>query len=314
MNRRMFLKAAAVGVATVFMAKANLVLARDDDYEDDFFAPFDRSPPLSPDYFVHSTLASNSKKEVGLRLVCLFDASGSIDSVEYDYQLRAMAKAIASEDFRNAVFYIGGPQSIAISVADFSDSASLQIPWVDIRKGDDYKFTKLADEIMEIDRRTWSGTDHVVALNQAMACLDSCPWEGKKNVIDILTDGEHYGWQDLDEARTKATKEYEATINALITLDEYNLDKWAQENLVTRPGFFKKDGTPLDPGFVKVVATQQSSQSPGALVEYHEAMELAFRRKLILEVAGLDLEDLREIVASETKNPIMPSMGVKPRP
>jgi len=311
MNRRMFLKSAAAGVATIFAAKAGIspALAEDFKYYDDV-------PPLKPEYFIHDTLASNSTDDVGLRLVCTFDTSGSIDAVEFEYQLQAMANAIASEDFRNAVFYTGGPQSIAICVAEFSDLASLRVPWIDIRKGDEDKFAFLADEITMIDRQRAGGTDHASALKQSMACLKNCPWEGKRNVIDIITDGRNYSWDSLEDARTKASTEYEATINALITLDkgESDLDKWAQEELVTKPGFFKKDGTILDPGFVKVVATQQSSQSEGALVEYHEAMELAFRRKLILEVAGIELEQLRETVEAYQKKPFVPSMGISPRP
>ena len=129
-----------------------------------------------------------------------------------------------------------------------------------------------------------------------MRYLENCPWKGGRNIVDMITDGKSSPLSLKGPIEALATK-HEATVNALITLDDDapNLDKFAAKHLVTPSGFVKSNGKPLDPGFVKIVATQLSTKSPGAMVEYHKAMELAFRRKLILEVAGLELEELRGI-------------------
>lgn len=291
MNRRTFLKSIAGSAAAVFAAQSGIALA---EPPHQIFNPQIVTSPI------HPTLASNSTDAVGLRLVCIYDVSGSIDETEHKFQLDAMANALETKDFQDAIFYRGGPQSIAISFVDFGDDAAMRIPWVDIRKGDGYKLPLLANEVRQLRRREDGGTNHVGALKQAIKNFDVCPWKAERTIIDVLTDGEHNaGAWDLTGTRETLTKQYEATINALITIDEDDLEDWTKEKLVTPPGHIKRDGRVLDAGFVKVVGTQQSSKNPGALIEYHQAVEMAFRRKLILEVAGIELEELHKVVAAE---------------
>ena len=286
MDRRSFLKGAAGSLGAIFLARSGL------SFGQEIAAP-------APGGFMHPTLASNSPEKVGARLVCLYDISGSIDNTEHDIQIEVMADAIGSEDFRNAIFYTGGPQSLAICVADFGTTSEMRIGWMDIRKGDDDKLKLLAHEIRQLKRRETGSTHHAPALELAITALDNCPWAGKRTIVDILTDGENNEGGDSAArmllARETLAKKHEATVNALITLDgDPNLEQWTRENLITESKYIKADGSFLDPGFVKIVATQQTDK--GALVKYQDAMKIAFRRKLILEVAELELEDLHSIV------------------
>lgn len=289
MDRRSFLKGAAGGLGALFALKSGLAFAQE-------------SGIALPTGFIHPTLASNSSEKVGVRLVCLYDVSGSVDNTEHDVQIEVMAEAIGSDDFRNAIFYTGGPQSIAICFADFGTTAAMRIPWMDIRKGEDDKLKLLAHEVRKLNRREVGLTHHATALEYAVTALDNCPWAGKRTIVDSITDGENNEGFSSEErmviARETLAKKHEATINALITLDQDpGLEDWARKNLITESKYTKADGTYLDPGFVKIVATQQTDQ--GALVKYRDAMKMAFRRKLILEVAQLELEDLHKIVKAE---------------
>ncbi|MGZ9096854.1 MAG: DUF1194 domain-containing protein [Micavibrio sp.] len=289
MDRRTFLKGAAGGLGTLFALKSGLAFAQE-------------TSGSTPTGFIHPTLASNSSEKVGARLVCLYDISGSVDNTEHDVQIEVMAEAIGSDDFRNAIFYTGGPQSIALCVADFGTTAAMRVPWVDIRKGDDDKLKLIAHEIRKLARRETGSTHHATALEYSITALDNCPWAGKRTIVDFLTDGENNEGFGSEErmllARETLAKKHEATINALITLDQDpGLEDWARKNLITESRYIKADGTYLDPGFVKIVATQQTDQ--GAIVKYRDAMKMAFRRKLILEVAQLELEDLHTIVKAE---------------
>ena len=293
MDRRLFLKGAAGGLGALFLAKSGLLLAQDNG---------GGAAAAGPGKFMHPTLASNSSEKVGVRLLCLYDVSGSIDSTEHDVQLEVMADAIESEDFRNALFYTGGPQSLAICVADFGSFTDMRIGWMDVRKGEDDKLKLLAHEIRQLKRREIGATNHATALEFAVTAYDNCPWAGKRSIVDILTDGENNEGGNsaarMILARETLAKKHEATINALITLDsDPNLEQWARENLATESKYTKADGSFLDPGFVKIVATQQVDH--GAIVKYQDAMKMAFRRKLILEVAQLELEDLHSIVKAE---------------
>lgn len=299
-DRRKFLKTLALGsLAAVFGASAAMGQGHPgmgyyDPAAAEEAARFAQVSETLPTAFVHPTLASNSTDDVAVRLICYFDISGSIDNQEHQFQLEAMARAIESEDFKRAVFANGGPGSIAISVADFDDSAELRIPWLDIRdpEADDYKFAALANEIRGLQRRASGMTSQSRALVHSMTLFDNSPWGANKSIVDILTDGTiNTAHNLLPEARDRLTREYEATINVLVTetTNDSNTRQWAEENLRTLPGHVRRDGTMLEPGFVKVVATQRTNS--GGLSEYNRAMEAAFKRKLILEVAGIDIGD-----------------------
>lgn len=294
MSRRRFLTVAAGGIAAVKLGMFNF---------DPAYAQ--TSADYDPAIFRHPTLASNSTDRVGMRLVCLFDISGSIDTTEYEVQRAAMRDAIASEDFRNAIFFRGGPQSIAVCVADFGSTTALRIPWLDIRAGDDTKLQALASEINGLQRRESGSTHQSRALDYSGACLANCPWEARRSVVDMITDGkenEFYGAAGearIIEVRNNLARQHQATVNALVTVDpsssDGDLEDWARRILVTPPTFFRPDGSLIEPGFVKVVAFEKSEENQKSIIEYHKAMELAFRRKLILEVANLELEELQGI-------------------
>lgn len=287
MNRRGLLRALSGAVFLPFAGKPSAEEA----------AP----PPAA--IFRHPSLASTSGDPVGMRLVCVFDVSGSVNTAEHDIQLQAMAEAIGSEDFANAIFFPGGPQSIAISVIDFGSNAELRIPWVDVRKGQVQKLQKLAAEVRGLTRRESGSTNQLGALQLSMLSLSKCPWESHRNVVDVITDDSGDGSEELiREAVHQLAVNHDATVNALMTIDpaypHKNLEKWAADNLATKPVYFRRDGSFLDPGFVKVVAYEQTKDSVSSIVEYHDAMKLAFRRKVVLEVANMELEDLRRHMAS----------------
>lgn len=249
--------------------------------------------------YIHTKLASNSPEKVAVRLVCLFDTSNSIDESEYEFQLEAMAAALESEEFKFAVFGYGGASSIAISVAEFSTRANLQIPWIDIRnKQDAYKLDALAEEIRGLIRKGSASTSHVHALRLASDLLENCPWAGDKNIVDIITDGKNnVSRKLLRHERDSLVNDHNATINALVTRTRTanDLDEWARKYLITPPGIGHPNGRYLTPGFVKVVAEQQTSDD--GLVEYNQAMKFAFKRKLVLEVAGVELEEIQKQMA-----------------
>lgn len=297
MNRREFLKASAGGI----LLGAPGIALSDDTW---VYTP---PPPTVPKILIHPTLASASKEPVGARLICYLDISGSIDDVEFNLQCQATAEAIASEDFRNAVFFHGGPKSIAICIADFGSLADIAVPWVDIRKGDGpKKFLELAHEIHNLKRRESGSTNHSGALEHAMLLLQHCPWQGKRNIVDLITDGTNdTGGDTVADAVDRLARLHEATVNALIIEDSpeaKTMENWARQYLPTQPKYFRKDGSFLDPGFVKVVAYEKSEESKKATIEYHDAMKLAFRRKLVLEVARRELDDLRRLVSKPVAN------------
>lgn len=255
----------------------------------------DNAGKTLPQNWVHPSMASSTVDDVNLRLICVVDASSSVDYEEWRVQLEVMADALASNDFHDAIFSPAGVGSVALCVVDFGSGAELRIPWMDIRKGEEYKLPLLAEEVRNLLRRESGSTYHTRALVKSMECFDHCVWQGDRNVVDIITDGKTTGGGAAPLVHKMAV-DYRATVNALITLVPTmpDLEEWAKKKLVTQD-IYNTEEFMLDPGFVKVVATQQSTKNPGAIVKYKDAMKVAFRRKLILETTRYDLDDFRKI-------------------
>ncbi len=249
-----------------------------------------------------SGLASDSVEPVGLRLVVSFDSSNSLTQREYLAQKEALADTIGSEDFKDAIFSKGGPQSLAITFIEFSSDATVRIGWTDVRQGDEWKLKSLADEVRNLQRLFRSGTDHAKSLKQAMGALESCPWRSERNAINVITDGIHNTRSVRPRAHTRndaelqgllktLAEEYGATVNVLVTTDdprmkmfEVDMEKWALRNLATPNIYKKSNGVPLPGGFVDKVATEKSEESRAGLQQYKHKMRLAFRHTLIREV------------------------------
>ena len=116
----------------------------------------------------------------------------------------------------------------------------------------------------------------------------TCPWQGERNIVDILTDGSGYPSNTVHNRKDLA-KDHGATVNALITLDpnDPGLEQYCRNYLVTQPGDAGPGRPPVDTGFVETVATQMSSKNPGAVTQYQQDMTIAFRKKIFREIAIL---------------------------
>jgi hypothetical protein len=141
--------------------------------------------------YMHPELYSGSTADIGLAIVCAIDISGSVnsDTGEYQAQLQSLANAIASDDFRESIFYPGGPNSIALCVVDFDMKSKLQIPWVDFRDNDRFKFLKFAQQVLSIERRAKGGTDQSAAMENAAYCFENLPFKAENKAVNIMTDG-----------------------------------------------------------------------------------------------------------------------------
>lgn len=292
MNRRGFLKASAGGI---LLGSSGLVLPQE-------YVPAPTAAPVVS--FVHPTLASRSFEKVAVRLVSWMDVSGSIDDVEYELQRTAMAKAIDSDDFRYAIFSSSGVKSIALCVGQFGSSPYMPIPWLDIRKKDEaWKLKALAEEIMNLPRPEAMGTNQYGALDHSILWFQKCPWQATRNILDLITDGVNdTGPKDTMDIVERLARELRVTVNALVIEDNPEsriIETFARDYLITKP---RTDGSYLDPGFVKVVAYENAKADQRATVEYRNAVTLAFRSKLILEVARMEPDELRRQIRFEAAN------------
>lgn len=259
----------------------------------------------------HPVLASDSKEAVGVQLVIATDTSTSMEPDEYEIQIVATANALNSEQFRNAIKYKSGENSVAIAVIDFESFAMLRVPWVDIR-GDEIndkpynpenpaessaapdKLDKLAAEIMALPRWGRGGTSLSQALKMGGMQFEACPWKAKeRKILDIFSDGR----AEAGEAPSlymplQALASIGVTVNAfaVVSGEDPDLDDYYRENLVTQGYMMGPDGVYSEPGRVWAVTRSVPKGQAGeqSLRAYFNDVAKAMARQLAVEVARLE--------------------------
>lgn len=293
LNRRQMLFGTGAGLlGATGLFNIGAALAQGDHHPGTVSAPSTKILP-PPRGYKHPDLASDSTAPVGAAMVCAIDISGSINDYtgEYASQVQALGEAIASDDFRQAIFMPGGPGSIALCVIDYDGKSQLQIPWVDFREDRRDKFILFGSETASLERRASGGTEHDAALENSAHCFENMPWESRQNSVNIMTDGTS-STSAIAPWRRLLAQRYDATIYALVTESNYSqtLNPWAQNNLITPSNTYtRSDGRPLSGGFVHTVATESQTQR-GGTPAYKGAVRLALRRQVILQTAGLDVD------------------------
>ena len=182
LSRRAFLMAGGAAATSLLLPKAGFSMPDDMDRDTDL------PGVVLPKGYKHPTLASDSTEPVGVSLICLFDSSSSIDTRELEIELGAMAEAFRSEEIKGALFGEGGPESMAVCVADFGSRTRMRIPWLDVRKGEAWKLDALAGEIERLPRRELGNTYETTALQYCLQFMNHLPWEAKRSVVDVITD------------------------------------------------------------------------------------------------------------------------------
>jgi len=247
-------------------------------------------------------LASNSAEEVGLCLNIMYDTSGSVTNAAYDVQIEGIARTIESDDFRNAIFFHGGPESIALLITEFDTNSRTRVPWVDIRRDEEYKFQILADEIRNLKRLSSSSTHQVKALVFCANEMDHCPWQAERKAIAFMTDGKENGsgfFPGTREERVEAAidmlaRDHEISVSSLSILHPWfpDLDKWCEKHFYTRPGYMNSNGRPLDSGLSALVASSLDNET----VSYYNKTLLAMRSIIRMDVAQAPVSQPRTVI------------------
>jgi hypothetical protein len=196
-------------------------------------------------------------------LVLAVDVSGSVDDNRFKLQREGIAAALESEELA-ATVSMGDRRTIEIAVIEWAEEQRVVVPWIVVRgRGD---LMALAGRLRGAGR-SWvhTMTDPGGGIAAADNLFAQEPVPADRRVIDVSGDGrQNTGELATAEARDMAVS-HAVTVNGLpITCgDEPELDDWYRANVIGGPGAFL------------VVANG------------YQAFADAFRRKLVLEIAGL---------------------------
>lgn len=222
---------------------------------------------------VLAPLSSANAQDVDLELVFLADSSGSIDTAESAFQRQGHARAINHPDVISAIQQ-GLLQRIAITYVEWGDSLhqDVVVPWTIIDGAESAK--AFAAKLLAAPRRARGFNAIGSAIASGQALIENNTLRGTRTVIDLSGDSAN-NWDgvSIETARDAAVAE-RIVINGLPILCRevdcggrpvsYDLEKAFEDKIIGGPGAF--------------VVTAKD----------RESFEMAVRRKLILEIAGIE--------------------------
>lgn len=293
--RRQFLSGFGTAASLAFCGRARQARA-DFDIPD---SPPEVSMPRTRQEARHPRLASRSNDPVASAIVMGIDCSFSIDQDEFVAQVQATADAcMPGEDtdspVESAIRMKGGTKAIAMCVVLYSLSAKPELLWVDFRANDPHlrqRMAGFAEELRSMPQWQRRDTHIATMLDTGEKMIDLCPWPiTERKVIDVCGDGTcDLGATSLRHRRDRLA-ERGITVNALAIEGKevktlgIDLQRYFEENLVTQETGAGPDRIFSEPGFSWVAAALEET----GVVERTRVIELALKRKVILELAGVE--------------------------
>ena len=214
--------------------------------------------------------------EVDLELVLLADASRSIDNAEILFQRQGYADAITHPDVLGAIAQ-GFRQRIAVTYVEWGDETSQEVvvPWTLIDGKDTAR--DFAAALLEAPRVAFGPNAIGSALAAAEALIEGNDIDAFRRVIDFSGDSANsFGGIPVSIARESALSA-DIVINGLAILCR-------EDDCSGRPNLYD-----LEEAFARTIIG-----GPGSFVvtvDGPSSFADAVRRKLILEIADLALDD-----------------------
>jgi hypothetical protein len=209
---------------------------------------------------------------VDLELVLAVDVSSSIDEVEARRQREGHVAALADPDVISAI-QSGGYGRIAVVYLEWAEADFQRVvaPWTVIETEEDARAfaASLATAPFVSGRRTAIGA----AIENSVSLIESNRFEGVRQVIDLSGDGPQNSGPSLAQARDRAE-------TGMITVNGLPIQTARQNPF--RPS------VSID---IEAYFENQVIAGPGAFISpsnEHDDFVDALRRKLIIEIAGLD--------------------------
>ncbi len=183
-------------------------------------------------------VARAQQMAVDVELVLGIDCSYSVNSDEFDLQMRGLAQAFESTTVQQAIQ--GSTRGvIAVTVVQWSDGSSQEIavPWTLVYDADSAR--QFAQAIRSTPRLTAIGSTSISAMVEiGVALFNANQFAGDRRVIDISADGFNNTGPPMSLLRLFAEKN-QVTINGLAIIDDRpELESYFQYRVITGPGAF----------------------------------------------------------------------------
>jgi len=164
---------------------------------------------------------ARAQERMALHLVLAFDASASVNDVEFDIQRTGTARALRHPSVRSAIAQAEG--GVAISIVQWSSVGlqALGLDWAILRNTGDVD--AFADRVRAMPRElSGGGTMIHTGLAFAARQLDAAPGTARRRVIDLSGNGRSDDHDKMLEMRDRLVRDG-VVINAL-AIEEHNDD------------------------------------------------------------------------------------------
>jgi len=180
---------------------------------------------------------ARAQERMALHLVLAFDASASVNDVEFDIQRTGTARALRHPSVRSAIAQAEG--GVAISIVQWSSVGlqALGLDWAILRTTGDVD--AFADRVRAMPRElSGGGTMIHTGLAFAARQLDAAPGTARRRVIDLSGNGRSDDHDKMLEMRDRLVRDG-VVINAL-AIEEHNddLTSYFYRFLIGGPGAF----------------------------------------------------------------------------
>lgn len=238
--------------------------------------------------------AQDLEVEVDLELFLAVDVSRSMNPMELDIQRRGYAAALTSPDVIKAIQ--GGMLGrVALTYVEWAGDRSQRVivPWTLVRN--EAEAGAIADRITSFYDGSLRRTSISGALDYAARAFDTNGFQGLRRVIDISGDGPNNQGRPVLDARAE-TLSQRITINGLPLMTEDtlsslwgipDLDAYYRNCVIGGPGAF-------------MIPVNGWDQFPDAV-----------RRKLVLEIAGLQPPAVARVIKAQASPPYDCLVGEK---
>src|SRR6056297_4276926 len=180
---------------------------------------------------------ARSQQQMELHLVLAFDASASVNDIEFEIQRTGTARALRHASIRAAIEQSRG--GVAISIVQWSSIGlqALGLDWAVLHTAAEVE--AFADQVRAMPRKlSGGGTMIHTGLAFAAEQLDTAPGTARRRVIDLSGNGRSDDHDRMVEMRDRLVREG-VVINAL-AIEEHNddLTSYYYRFLIGGPGAF----------------------------------------------------------------------------
>jgi len=184
-----------------------------------------------------AAFGQSSRQKVSLELVLAIDVSASVNTVEFDLQLRGIARALRQRQTIDLIAQHS--DGVAVTIAQWSGWADGGRPAEWRILTDEASVLRYAHDVEGLDRRQVGYLTAIgYAIDFSIDLIEGNRFNGRLRKIDVSGDGRSNAGVEAADARDRALARGMAISGLAIETDDSELSNYFRQNVIGGPGAF----------------------------------------------------------------------------